>query len=162
MPKIWNTRIQIWNIKTLLRVFQLLPHFYSKVLFYSKYSTKITNFIDETILKMVRCTSECREWGRKLLDCHILSRLQLVLCGCQTESICLRNCRGGSKGVIAFQRSLGVQLTPNEISICRTEWALLHSATKKASTSASCESRPDIRRSLTCACSIFALHKDYN
>lgn len=85
-----------------------------------------------------------------------------ALCGCHTLSIYLRNCRGGSKGVIAFQRSLGVQLTPNKMSICMTERALLHSATKKASTSALSESRPDIRHSLTRACSIFALHKDYD
>lgn len=72
-------------------------------------------------LNIMTCISGYREGEGKLLDCHVLPRLALVLCGCQTVSIYLRNCRGGRKGVIAFQRSLGVQLSPHKMSICRTE-----------------------------------------
>lgn len=158
--KIWNTRLQIQKIRALLRVFQALPYFYLQDLFYSKSSTKNTNFIDEIILKNAGCASWYMEWGWKLLDCNIVSSLELVLHGCRLLSICLRYCRDGSKGVIASQMNLGFQLTPNEISICRAERGLLHIMARRASTSALPESRPDIRHSLTCACSVFVFHKD--
>jgi len=74
------------KIRAPLRAFQALPYLYSQDLFYSKSSTKNTNFIDETILKNAGFTSWYREWRGKLLDCNILCSLELDLYGCQLVS----------------------------------------------------------------------------